>query len=57
MESVDIQPAFQAACRPGPLFVMFSFLPQLCPPHEQCTHSVALTGNTLVYNTGKVPTE
>ena len=54
MEMVDIQPALQAACGLGLLFVMYSFLPQLVPPWQQCTHPMELTSKTLVYGVGKV---
>lgn len=54
VEAVQIQPEFQAACRGHQLFVLYSFLPQLCPPHEQCTHSLPLLTDILVYSEAKV---
>ncbi|KAK9810202.1 hypothetical protein WJX72_006558 [[Myrmecia] bisecta] len=35
------------------VFVMYNFLPHLCQPEEQCTHSLPVAAKPLIFNAGK----
>ena len=54
VEALELHPGFLAACTAQSLFVLYSFLPRLCPPQAQCTQCLPPGNGTLAFHSAKV---